>query len=69
MWLGTGGKQLKSSLSYFDRESVLEITTADGIEEFVFSVYQLEKHRSGIDFLSFESLDEFSSKDNNGPST
>ena len=53
-----GAKQLRSSLSYFDRETEMEATTADRLEEFIFAIYQVEKHRSGIDYLALNSLEE-----------
>lgn len=45
---------LRHSLAYFEPESELELRSGDGIEEFIFAVYEVEKKHSGIDYLSLD---------------
>lgn len=42
---------LRESLAYFQPESDPEMEIANSIEEFIFSIFQLEKEKSGIDYL------------------
>lgn len=45
---------LRASLAYFEPESEFELRSGDGLEEFIFAVYEIEKKKSGVDYLSLE---------------
>jgi hypothetical protein len=45
---------LRASLAYFEPESEFELRSGDGVEEFIFAVYEIEKKKSGIDYLNLE---------------
>lgn len=45
---------LRASLAYFEPESEFELRSGDGLEEFIFAVYEIEKKKSGIDYLSLD---------------
>jgi hypothetical protein len=45
---------LRASLAYFEPESEFELRCGDGLEEFIFALYEMEKKRSGIDYLCLD---------------
>lgn len=49
-----GAENLRASLAFFQDECELEITLGDAIEEFIFALFEFEKVRSGIDYLTNE---------------
>lgn len=55
---------LRESLAYFEPESEFEMRTGDGLEEFIFALYEVEKKKSGIDYLSLEEIGEASQPGN-----
>ena len=45
---------LKDSLSYFQKESQKELRLGDELEEFIFALFEYEKKRSGLDYLTMD---------------
>jgi len=49
---------LRAGLAYFEPETDIELKSGDGLEEFIFAVYEIEKKKSGVDYLSLDDCDE-----------
>jgi len=39
----TSSNFLRSSLAYFEEESEFELRSGDGLEEFIFAIYEIER--------------------------